>query len=84
MQATQLLTSSQLASAPLQLPLEMFGQLAPKPIDASVSSSLPVPQLRSLPPHFWSIALRSLRADFAIWPLAFASGQGPADLPAST
>ena len=45
MQATQSLTSSQLPSAPLQLPLSRFEQLPTNPIDASASSSPPLPQL---------------------------------------
>ena len=58
--------SAQVSIVPLQVPLPKFGQVPTHPMLASESSSLPVPQILSLPPHAFATALWTLLAAFAI------------------
>src|SRR5437867_3736152 len=77
--------SPQSLTAPPHPPFSKFGHPPlPHPIDASGTSSLPVPQLRFAPPHFLSIEACSFATALLMLKLALGSGQGTVIFPVST
>src|SRR5262245_14910473 len=69
------------SQSPILLPHEPARKFEQKPtfhpMDASVSSSPPVPQVLSAPPHAFARVERSLSAAFTIFTCAVPSGQLP-------